>query len=348
MSDYHDLPNLDFLRSVAVLLVLAVHLPPRYHLGLFENLGYFGVWLFFVHTSLVLMYSMQRSRLTGAALFKDFYIRRFFRIYPLSILAVLTAVALHLHAGKLGFSFGPRPGPGELISNLLLIQNITGSVSVIGPLWSLPFEVQMYLFLPLMFLWRKRSVMSLLALWVVLGVLGHFPLAHPSLRAISLLIYVPYFLPGVLAATLPERKTFPAYLWPPFVLLLVAVFFWKPTRPVGALLCLLLGSAIPRFQQITFRPLTWVSHRIATYSYGIYLGHSFFIWFALTQHNSALLFWLMWTLIPAMIYHFFEHPIIQLGRRVAKWATQSKAHPVDVEELAPRTLTDSAVRTEIS
>ena len=343
----YDLPNLDFLRSVAVLLVLTDHLTRHYHLGRFDSLGYFGVWIFFVHTSLVLMYSMQRSSLTGDGLFKDFYIRRFFRIYPLSVLAVLTAVALQLHAGARGLAFGSRPSLGELTSNVLLIQNLTGSNSVVGPLWSLPYEVQMYLVLPFLFLWRKRSVVSLLALWLVLGACGHFPEAHPSLRWMSLLIYVPNFLPGVLAATLPERKTFPSYLWPPFILLLIAVFFWKPTRLVGALLCLLLGSAIPRFRQITFRPVTWVSHRIATYSYGIYLGHSFFIWFALTRHNNIILFSLMWTLIPAVIYHFFEHPIIQLGRRVAKWATRPKAFPVGGQDMVPNSLADSTVSTEI-
>src|SRR5580704_7703139 len=137
----YDLPNLDFLRSVAVLLVLLNHLTRHYHIDRFDNLGIFGVLLFFVHTSLVLTYSMQRSHLTGTTLTKDFYIRRIFRIYPLSILTVVAAVALHLHADGRGLSFGPRPGAGEFISNILLVQNLTGSASVIGPLWSLPYEI---------------------------------------------------------------------------------------------------------------------------------------------------------------------------------------------------------------
>jgi peptidoglycan/LPS O-acetylase OafA/YrhL len=329
----YDLANLDFLRSVAVLLVLADHLTRHYHIDRFNDLGSFGVLLFFVHTSLVLMYSMQRSHLTGGDLLRDFYIRRFFRIYPLSILAILIAVSLHLHADGNGLSFGLRPGPVELISNLLLVQNLTGSASVIGPLWSLPFEVQMYLVLPLLFLWRRRSAVTLLALWLILGGLGHFPEAYPSLRWMSLLIYVPNFLPGVLAATLPEKKNFPAYLWPLFVFGLVAMFFWKPSRLIGGLLCLLLGSAIPRFRDITFRPLKWVSHHIATYSYGIYLGHSFFIWFALTRHNNWILFWLMWILIPALVYHAFEHPMMQFGKRVAVRAAPPAPRPVSLAEL---------------
>ncbi|MGB8013848.1 MAG: acyltransferase [Terriglobales bacterium] len=312
--------NLDFLRSAAVLMVLVNHLTRHYHFDRFDDLGIFGVLLFFVHTSLVLMYSMQRSHLTGFALVKDFYVRRFFRIYPLSILAVLTAVALHLHADGRGLSFAPRPGALELVSNLLLIQNLTYSSSIIGPLWSLPLEVQMYLALPFLFLWKKRSFWQLLGLWLLCGLLGHFPQTIPALAWFSLLIFVPNFLPGIMAFTLPEKRFIPSYLWPPFILLLAVAFLWMPSRRTGAVLCLLLGIALPHFKEIAFRPLKLISHRIATYSYGIYLGHSFFIWFALTRHNSWILFWLMWLTIPVALYHAFEHPAIELGRKLAEKA----------------------------
>jgi len=311
-------PNLDLLRSVAVLLVLFDHLTRHYHLDQFGNLGIFGVLLFFVHTSLVLMYSMQRSHLRGVALVRDFYVRRLFRIYPLSILAVLAAVALHLHADGRWLSFGPRPGAVELVSNLLLIQNLTYSKSIIGPLWSLPIEVQMYLALPFLFLWKKRSFWWLLGLWLACALLGHFPQTVPALGWFTLLIFVPNFLPGVMAFTLPEKRIIPSYFWPFFILVLALLYLWIPSRRMGGGLCLLLGIALPRFKELTFRPLNWVSHRIATYSYGIYLGHSFFIWFALTKHNSWLLFWLMWLTIPVVLYHAFEHPAIELGRRLAE------------------------------
>jgi peptidoglycan/LPS O-acetylase OafA/YrhL len=309
--------NLDVLRSMAVLMVLFDHLTRHYHFDRFDQIGFFGVLLFFVHTSLVLMRSMQRSRLTGFALVTDFYIRRLFRIYPLSVLAVLTAVALHLRADGRGLSFGPRPGTGELLSNLFLVQNLTYSSSIIGPLWSLPLEVQMYLALPFLFLWRKRSFWRLLGLWLACGLLGHFPQTIPALSWFSVLIFVPNFLPGIMAFALPEKRSIPAYLWPPFILLLSLLFLWIPSRRMGGVLCLLLGIAVPLFKEITLRPVKLISHRIATYSYGIYLGHSFFIWYALTLHNSWLLFCLMWLIIPAALYHAFEHPAIELGHFLA-------------------------------
>jgi peptidoglycan/LPS O-acetylase OafA/YrhL len=131
------------------------------------------------------MRSMQRSGLSGLDLMKTFYIRRFFRIYPLSILTVLGAVALHLHANGRGISFGPRPQPLELTSNLLLVQNLTYSDSIVGPLWSLPIEVQMYVLLPFFFLWRKPPLWGLILLWGVCGILGHWPQTVPALPSRS-------------------------------------------------------------------------------------------------------------------------------------------------------------------
>src|SRR5262249_15824707 len=119
--------NLDLLRTVAVILVLAQHLLNRFY---FAKLGLasppivtFGVLIFFVHTCLVLMYSMERSGLESFPLASNFYTRRIFRIYPLSILAVLTAVALHLDSdrnGVPGLSHVANIEWGRIVSNLLL------------------------------------------------------------------------------------------------------------------------------------------------------------------------------------------------------------------------------------
>ena len=76
-----DLTNLDLVRSVAVCCVVMAHIysvfdrPPP---GIFY--GGIGVALFFVHTALVLMWSLERRPNTV-----DFYIRRIARIYPLAI-----------------------------------------------------------------------------------------------------------------------------------------------------------------------------------------------------------------------------------------------------------------------
>ena len=71
-------PNLDFLRALAVLLVLTAHIAGytiRTNPVSFA-MGQLGVMLFFVHTSLVLMQSLERQQLDGAALLRAFYLQR--------------------------------------------------------------------------------------------------------------------------------------------------------------------------------------------------------------------------------------------------------------------------------
>jgi len=64
--------------------------------------------------------------------------------------------------------------------------------------------------------------------------------------------------------------------------------------------------------------LRFVGKWIATYSYGIYLSHSFVIWFALTRFHSWRLFGLMIVILPVALYHGIEHPGIKLGTKLAK------------------------------
>jgi peptidoglycan/LPS O-acetylase OafA/YrhL len=350
--------NLDLLRAIAVGLVLAQHLARRMYVETFAGMptsswGVFGVLLFFVHTCLVLMYSMERSHLTGRPLVANFATRRIFRIYPLSILAVLTALALHLDSdinGIRGLSHGQFPGIVSAASNLLLVQNLTGAKSIVNVLWSLPFELQMYAFLPFLFLWiRRRSIRGqriawpLLALWV--GSVG-MALAQPHIPhfgRLSILLFLPNFLPGVLAYAQPHRPRISSALWPVFILLLVVAYTMRPIPSTGWFLCLVLGSTIPNFREIQSPWLRWISNRIATYSYGIYLSHQFAIWAAfgvLASHSLALkvpVLVVMLVAVPVLLYHAIEKPMIGVGVRVAgRFPAQAPSHgptlPVQARE----------------
>ena len=91
-DDSRDLVNLDLLRTVAVTLVFVDHLAGAADFRGLGDIGRLGVLIFFVHTSLVLMLSLERLGLSGFRLYFTFLVRRIFRIYPLSILVVLTVV----------------------------------------------------------------------------------------------------------------------------------------------------------------------------------------------------------------------------------------------------------------
>jgi peptidoglycan/LPS O-acetylase OafA/YrhL len=287
---------------------------------------------------------MERSGLRGRLLATNFYIRRFFRIYPLSVVAIACALALHLDSNVNsipGLSYGPRPGKLQILSQLLLVQNLVHVKSIVNVLWSLPFEVQMYVFLPLLYAWiryQKRGAWwPLLVLWVVaLG--GALLQPHVGgLSRFSLLRFVPCFLPGIVAFALPHVPRLRSYLWPVFVLGLVAAFTLNPVLSMGCVLCLILGLAIPLFREIETRWVRTASNRIATYSYGIYISHQFCIWFALGVLAARPLWVRIGVLttsliiLPVVLYHGLESPMIRVGIRLARSGGKKSVSAVEVE-----------------
>ena len=324
--------NLDLLRALAVLFVFVSHLvltlTPGHELGeavhtpwiaLLYGLGNIGVLFFFVHTSLVLMLSMERRRSTS--LFVDFYVRRIFRIYPLSIACILVALLLRIpFVPRVEFVF---PTATTILSNLLLIQNLTEAKEIISPLWTLPREVQMYAILPVLFamLRSSKSVLLVLILWAGAALAALFA---------NILIFVPCFMGGVLAYQLSRRKTLsvPAYFWPVALLLLVSVQLAIQPNTASDIrqswvLCLVAGGLVPNFRELSPSWLTSASHIVARYSYGIYLFHLPVIWFVFIKLDF-LPSWLQWIslcvlmcVIPWMAYTHLESPMIKTGGRIA-------------------------------
>lgn len=314
-----DSPNLDLLRTLAVVFVVVSHL--RYFVGWhgetvysLETLGRLGVAIFFVHTTLVLLMSLQRTGETAGA----FFIRRALRIYPLACsVVVLTA---------LPGLFGAVPlDVGQFASNLLLVQNLTGHASAPQPLWSLPYEVQMYLFLPALFVFSRRGwrPMAVLCAGALLAALG---LAAGGVE-VRLLRYVPCFLPGALAFVLLQRapRFGPGAL---FALVLAGVLLLPalvaagvPETPLFWGFCLVLGITIPQCRQVESQRLASVGKVIATYSYGIYLTHVIALGFAFAGGRSG---WPQWLVLAVMLpllawvsYRVIERPGIALGRCTA-------------------------------
>lgn len=318
-------PNLDFLRAIAVLCVFFAHLYEileKKHAHWSHHFGQLGVILFFVHTSLVLMMSLERSKSTGFALFRDFFISRFFRLYPLSIVCVIISFMIP----NSGWSLR------ELVTNLTLTQNLTFDRSMVGALWTLPLEVQMYLMLPFLFVWlREKPIYWALLLWVLSVPVA---LIQPSLAArLNVLAFVPCFIGGVIAWRIKGRQILPAWLWP--LGMLAASIPWMASDGNQALpgyaTCIALGLIIPLFSEISSKWLIGSSNTIAKYSYGIYLTHVAAMTIAFKQlasypmYYQVIAFVVMAVSFPVLAYHLIEHPMIKFGKRLLASASFSPA-----------------------
>lgn len=326
-----DKPNLDVLRSFAVLAVLVDHTLQTigiYKIGSLDviNLGLFGVYLFFLHTSLVLMWSLERR---PHAL--DFYIRRAFRIYPLAIAAVVLVATFGLPLAGIPhhpFVASPRTA-GAIAANILLIQNLVRQPNVQTVMWTLPLEVQMYLVLPVLFLFarKERTLWSVLILWT-LAAAAVQAVMPASANAIdpNIITVVPFFLCGVVAyvAFMRRKARIPSWLFLPLVTVLTLLYMRHFALHSGWVACLFLALALPSFHQAKSRAWVNIAKHLARYSYGIYLLHQWALAaaFYYLPHGSLAVRLLvelavLCVLVP-LAYRYIEEPLIEAGRRVAR------------------------------
>ena len=183
-ADRFYLPELDIIRFVAFFLVFLSHVVPGdmefYHRAGIPGPaaaaivsvaagGAFGVDLFFALSSFLITSLLLRERLlTGNIDVTSFYWRRILRIWPLYFTFLL--IVAPLVRGVLPNDVLPAR---DTVAFALMVGNWAFvfwgyAHSIVGPLWSVSFEEQFYLFWPL-FLRRvsHRLPVVLCALWFI-------------------------------------------------------------------------------------------------------------------------------------------------------------------------------------
>jgi peptidoglycan/LPS O-acetylase OafA/YrhL len=238
---------------------------------------------------------------------------------------------------------------GEIIANLALVQDLLGKRFVLGVLWTLPMELQMYVALPLCYLIARKPDFRWMAVLLLVGLAMPIIAAHgvntiPGIWRLQVLGFVPCFLAGVFAYWLLRRARaalLPSWLWIPIIFAdLVFGYFaydvWTESWAVRAVFCAILGLAIPFVAEMRRSLLTRAAHTIATYSYGIYLLHPIALWFGFNvlRYQSPVVRVLgiaaSLTLACLAAYHLIEKPGIKLGRTIF----HSRV-PVEAEPAAP-------------
>jgi peptidoglycan/LPS O-acetylase OafA/YrhL len=349
--------NLDVLRAIAVMLVVGAHLMGMWvdKLGPFTILqvGRLGVLLFFVHTSLVLMASLERLEIVGgsrARLSLAFYVRRAFRIYPLAAVCILCYAAFHVPG-----SAPPRPPfvaptPRDLLANLALAQDLVGVRSIIDVMWSLPVEIEMYLVLPICYFAAKLGMRYVAGLFA-LAVIGWSAVGVFHVRGawrLSVLNFGPCFVAGVMAYALLRRwraRRLPGWTWPLWLAaclpLLVLTRADEKTPERGWYFCVAVAAYIPLVRELNRSWVTRVASIIATYSYGTYLTHVAAIWvgFVALSATPLVIRWLTFVTLaaglPFLTYHTVERPMIALGIRISERLRERGAVATDAAALAP-------------
>ncbi|WP_162908074.1 acyltransferase family protein, partial [Allorhizocola rhizosphaerae] len=159
---------LDVLRGIAALLVALFHIGNAAPVGnstfhwishSLLNFGSFGVMLFFIVSGFIIPASLERR---GSLV--EFWIGRFFRLVPLFWLLSLAVVVLwKLRLIELPWWIFKYPLV-VLFGNATLMTNFVGAPHLLGPAWTLPYEICFYAFTSVIFVTRFRRASAGFAL----------------------------------------------------------------------------------------------------------------------------------------------------------------------------------------
>jgi len=316
------------------------------------SLGRGGVALFFVISGFCIHLSFRQSEQTWGG----FFIRRFFRLYPAYILALIFVMVMlfmrHLSEDvRLGYFWN------QFSTHALFIHNFFSGTfkGTNAALWSLAVEVQLYLLYPLLIAlsaklgWRK-SLLMLAGLEVSLQAAAGMASAAGTAwgHVIEISANTPFgfwfswALGAVIADAYLKKQPLPfVKIHPLFWLgLVVLMDFIKPLGPfwfTGFALC---GAGLISRCLSASKPgilgfmLSWkVLAKIGLWSYSLYLLHypllevynNLVDWYFPQSHQSRpmylLLMFCTWAAIIPMAglwYQTIEIPGIALGKRLLK------------------------------
>jgi peptidoglycan/LPS O-acetylase OafA/YrhL len=216
MSRDLRIASLDGLRGIAASAVVYAHIEffyPSSNPWIKLDTGDEAVAIFFSLSGflMALLYGDRRMDAAG------YLVHRFARIYPVYLVSVLFVAALTAIYGT-GYIY-PIEGAEQFIRHLLL----AGST---GVFWSIPPEIQFYLFFLLIWLWfidPRRYQIVAVATAVFLIVDAYFGFPGPGILLTSKL---PYFLFGALAGRLFSlQKSHPDGIASGIAVLGLLVFF---------------------------------------------------------------------------------------------------------------------------
>ena len=164
---------LDGLRGIAALAVFLAHaghkVSPafRTYFEPYFNLGNWGVVLFFLCSGFILPVSLERQGSLGR-----FWIRRFFRLYPLYWINVVIVAMIGPAEPRMVLSGSPAQSIQIFLANLTMFQAFMGIPHLMALYWTLTLELLFYILLSLLFLLKLNTRISYATLALIIISIG--------------------------------------------------------------------------------------------------------------------------------------------------------------------------------
>ncbi len=298
-ASFERVPSLDGLRAVSIFIVMLSHFVDSHFFP-----GGLGVQIFFVVSGfLISRLMLAELKTTGRVSLRKFYLRRFFRLYPV-VTVYAAAVVVFFALSRQSYNlYEPASALFYFANYLYTLSSMPGHAGLtkmpFGIFWSLSVEEHFYLLFPLLFVFlRGRGLVIWMAATCVVGLVLRFAFAqaYPALLSSHFFYYTDVRLDsiafGVLLAALCETRhadrtiTVCAQPWAvatsvALIFLCMAVrneWFRETLRYtlLGVAITVLVAAIVfsPRYAQLqavlNLGPVRW----IGVLSYSIYVWHT--------------------------------------------------------------------------
>jgi peptidoglycan/LPS O-acetylase OafA/YrhL len=328
MAPSNRLQELDALRGVAALGVLACHFTSQCHkFGLlpFEfRWGSYGPHLFFIISGFVILMTLERCKRPI-----DFLYSRFSRLYPLYWMSVLISATILI---RLQSSESGVPTPLQIAANLTMLQTWLRVPDIEVSYWTLGVELKFYVIMFLLYISGRLNRVELFsAAWLAtilvfrLVETTHGPL--PRMAATPLIVdYAHLFIAGLMTYRIFKLGA----SWKRCLLFAFALPFQYVAQ--GAESACMVAIFLAAFSAFLAGRLGWINQPslifMGTISYALYLVHgavgSATMHWLHAEGQSVVLMLVLPSaasiLLASLLTFGFERPCLQVLRNRGKRA----------------------------
>jgi len=347
--------GLNVLRFIAALAVLIFHSSEWYHYRfdtpfkmLLHNLPVAVDFFFIISGFLIIYLLMVEREKTGTISLKNFYIRRFLRIFPLYYLVILLAYLFFQtdHDLVAWHKFLYFTG------NFWMIFNNAWTLVALNPLWSINIEEHFYLVVPFLILITKTKYLKYLMLGIIVasvvfrvyatvtvpnnwmtiymhtfsqmdllaigGLLAYYHFKHPIRFKVPVLVNVLILTMFILLLTLVDTKDYTSVYFAGVKKYLFAI-------PMVFIIVLFIFNDNPALKWI--KEAKWLNY-FGKISYGIYMYNAMVIhvlakneWLQMHYAVKLLLDILLTLAVAALSYELFEKQFLKLKNRFQRVAS---------------------------
>lgn len=206
--------ELDFFRGISAIFVMLYHYTTRYDLSfghlkqpyyLNVKYGYMAVAVFFMLSGFLIYLKIDREKP------KEFAIKRFIRLYPTYIIAMILTTSVMLISGN---EFQSKISNfKEWIINLTMVPGLLGQKSVDGVYWTLQIEIIFYIIIWLVLLIKKQDKIKLLSIiWVIISLITNILLYFIDnsilkiVRICGITQYCQLFITGIIMCSIYKKE----------------------------------------------------------------------------------------------------------------------------------------------